>query len=137
MLNKLKWDYSVVCEFLVYCLHQTGSLSTVLSSHYATCFFWRLGSDEPCPSESNYVSLFIKGLQRKYKLVPKKAFPISYGELSTIFSKIVGDSDIESLSFVKLCFITMILTLYSSFARFEEIIKLTLSDVVLEDSFLY
>ena len=45
---------------------------------------------------------------------------------------LVGHSDLESLSFVKLRFITMILTLYSSFARFEKNIKLTLSDVVRE-----
>ena len=42
--------------------------------------------------------------QRKYKMFPKKAHPISFGELSIIFSKTLGDFDLESLSFVKICF---------------------------------
>ena len=63
-----------------------------------------------------------------------KAHPISFKELFIIFSKTLGDSELESLSFVKLCFITMLLTLYSSFARYEEIVKLTLSDVVCGES---
>ena len=91
-------------------------------------------SDEPCPSESKCVSLFVKDLQRKFKKFPKKAHPISFDELCIIFSATLGDPDLESLSVVKLRFITMLLTLYSSFLRCEEIIKLTLDDVVCEES---
>ena len=83
------------------------------------------GGCEGCPSDSKFVSLFVKGLHRKYKKFPKKAHPISFETLD--------DSDLESLSFVKLHFITMLLTLYSSFVRYEEISKLTLSDVVREE----
>ena len=93
-----------------------------------------IGSDEPCPSESNFVLIFVKGLQRKFKKVPKKAFSISYQDLSLIFSKILGDSELESLSFVNLRFLTFILMLYSSFARYEEVCNLTLSDVEQEES---
>ena len=64
-------------------------------------------------------------------MFPKKAHPISFVEH---FSKTLDDSELESLSFVKLHFITLLLTLYSSFVRYEEISKLTLSDVVHEES---
>ena len=76
----------------------------------------------------------MKGLSRKYKNVPKKAFPISYEDLTLIFSQILGDSSLESLSFVKLRFITFILTLYSSFGRYEEVSQLKLCDVRQEES---
>ena len=46
----------------------------------------------------------------------------------------MGDSEIEDLSFVNLRFITFILTLYSSFARYEEVCNLTLSDIEQEES---
>ena len=86
-------------------------------------------SDEPCPSEPKFVSLFVKGLERKFKQLPKKAHPISHDELSIIFSKTLGDSDLESLSFVKLRLVTILLT----FSHYEEIINLTLGDVVREE----
>ena len=66
IVNKLTCDYALVCKFLVYHLHLSGSLSSVLSSRSAICFYWKLGLDEPCPSESKFVSLFVKGLQREY-----------------------------------------------------------------------
>ena len=70
----------------------------------------------------------------KFKNVPKKAFQISYADLCLIFNQILGDSSLESLSFVKLRFITFILTLYSSFGRYEEVSQLKLSDVNQEES---
>jgi hypothetical protein len=66
--------------------------------------------------------------------VPKKAFPISYEDLTLIFTQILGDSSLESLSFVQLRFISFILTLYSSFGRYEEVSQLKLSDVNKEES---
>ena len=54
-MNKLSFDYSLVSEFLVYRLYSSGSLSSVLSSHSAIFFYWKLGSDELCPSESKFV----------------------------------------------------------------------------------
>jgi site-specific recombinase XerD len=41
---------------------------------------------------------------------------------------------LENLSFVKLRFVTFLVTLYSSFARFEEIIKLNVVDVLREET---
>ena len=38
-VNKLTLDFSLVCEFLLYRLHLSASLSNVLSSHSALCFF--------------------------------------------------------------------------------------------------
>ena len=49
-------------------------------------------------------------------------------------SNIIRDSDLETLSFVEIRFLTMLLTLHSSFAGFEEIIQLTLSDVEREEA---
>ena len=46
----------------------------------------------------------------------------------------MGDSSLESLGFVKLRFISFILTLYSSFGRYEEVSQLKLSDVNTEVS---
>ena len=124
-VKKLEFDFTFVCQFLIYRLHYTGSLSSVLSSRSSIAFHWKLGSDKPCPSESTFVSIFVNGLQRKFKKVPRKAFPISFHDLSLIFSKILGNSELENLSFVNLRFITFILTLYSSFARYEKVCNLT------------
>ena len=130
----MQFDYSFICQFLVFRLHYSGSLSYVLSARSAIAFHLKLVSDSPCPTESPFVTSFVKGLQRKFKTIPRTAFAISYSELSVIFSNIVGDSDIENLSFVNLRFITFILTLYSSFPRYEELCNLTLSDVEQEES---
>ena len=56
----------------------TSSLSSVLSARSAISFYWKLKSSLDCPTESQYVSLLIKVISRKYKSVPKKAYPISY-----------------------------------------------------------
>ena len=64
----------------------------------------------------------------------KKAFPISFSYLCEIFKQTLGDSTLETLSFIKLRFITFILTLYSSFGRYEEVSILKLSDVQKEGS---
>jgi hypothetical protein len=66
--------------------------------------------------------------------VPKKAFPISYEDLTLIFNQILGDSSIELFSFVKLRLICFILTLYSSFGRYEEVSQLKLSNVNREEA---
>ena len=80
-----------------------------------------------------YVSLFLKGVERKFKKIPKKAYPISYNELQQIFNFIVGDSDLESLPSVELRFIMYLLTSYSSFGRYEEIAELKTEDVFGEE----
>ena len=105
-----------------------------LESSSALNFYWKLGSSEPSPTESHFVSLFIKGLSRKFKHVPQKAFPISYADLCQIFNQTLGDSTLENLSFVKLRFVTFILTLYSSFGRYEEVSQLKVSDLQKEES---
>ena len=133
-VNKFLFDYTFVCEYLLYKLHFSGSVSSVLSARSAITFFWKINSDSSCPCENKFVTLFVKGLQRKFKKTTRKSYPISYKELSFIFSKIVGDSKIENLSFVNLRFITMLLTLYSSFSRFEEIINLKLDDISREEA---
>ena len=66
--------------------------------------------------------------------MPNKAFPISFSDLCEIFKQTLGDSTLETLSFIKLRFITFILTLYSSFGRYEEVSILKLSDVQKEGS---
>ena len=53
----------------------------------------------------------------------KKAFPISFSYLCEIFKQTLGDSTLETLSFVNLRFITFILTFY------EEVSILKISDV--------
>ena len=53
----------------------------------------------------------------------KKAFPISFSYLCENFKQTLGDSTLESLSFVNLRFITFILTFY------EEVSILKISDV--------
>ena len=133
-VKKLDWDFSFVCEFLLFRIQNSGSLNSVLAARSSLNFFWKLGSSEPSPTESHFVSLFIKGLSRKFKNVPKKAFPISFSDLCEIFKQTLGDSTLETLSFIKLRFITFILTLYSSFGRYEEVSILKLSDVQKEGS---
>ena len=133
-VNIFNWDFSFVCEYLLFRIQNSGSLHPVLSARSALNFDWKFNCANPSPTESNFVSLFIKGLSRRSKNVLKKAFPISYADLCLIFTNILGDSSLESLNFVKLRFISFILTLYSSFGRYEEVSQLKLSDVNREES---
>ena len=133
-VNNLDWDFTFVCEYLLFRIQNSGSIHSVLSARSALNFYWKLGSSEPSPTESHFVSLFIKGLSRKFKNVPQKAYPISYSDLCEIFNQTLGDSTLENLSFVNLRFVTFILTLYSSFGRYEEVSILKLSDVQKEES---
>ena len=118
---------------MIYRLQRTASLSSVLSARSAISFYWKINSSHECPTDSKFVSLFLKGVERKFKKIPKKAYPISYNELQQIFDFIVGDSDLESLPFVELRFITYLLTSYSSFARYEELAELKTEDVYREE----
>ena len=132
-VEKYKFDFLSVCNFMIYRLQRTSSLSSVLSGRSAINFFWKINSSRVCPTDSKFVSLFLKGVERKFKKIPKKAYPISYDELQQIFNFVIGDSDIESLPFVELRFITYLLTSYSSFARYEELAALKTEDVFRED----
>jgi hypothetical protein len=132
-VDKYNFDFLFICQFFLYRLQSTSSLSSILSSRSAISFMWKIHSSLPCPTESNYVSLFIKGISRKFKQIPNKAYPISYDELQKIFSFIVGDSELESLPFVDLRFIAFLLTSYSSFGRYEEISNLKIEDIYHED----
>ena len=129
-VDKYCFDFLFICQFFLYRLQSTSSLSSILSARSAISFMWKIHSSLPCPTESNYVSLFIKGISRKFKQIPNKAYPISYDELQKIFTFIVGDSDLESLPFVDLRFIAFLLTSYSSFGRYEEISNLKIGPSV-------
>jgi integrase len=132
-VEKYNFDFTFICQFFLYRLQSTSSLSSILSSRSAISFMWKIHSSLPCPTESNFVSLFIKGISRKFKQIPKKAYAISYEELEKIFTFIVGDSALETLPFTELRFIAFLLTSYSSFGRYEEISNLKIEDIVHED----
>ena len=132
-VDKYSFDFLFICQFFLYRLQSTSSLSSVLSARSAISFMWKIHSSLTCPTESNYVSLFIKGISRKFKQIPNKTYPISYDELQKKFTFVVGDSDLESLPFVELRFIAFLLTSYSSFERYEEISNLKIEDVFHED----
>ena len=59
---------------------------------------------------------------------------MSYSELVLIFNEIVGTSSLEEISLIDLRFITFILTMFSSFARYEEVRELKISAVERENS---
>ena len=107
-VDKYSFDFLFICQFFLYRLQSTSSLSSVLSARSAISFMWKIHSSLTCPTESNYVSLFIKGISRKFKQIPNKTYPISYDELQKCFTFVVGDSDLESLPFVELCFIAFL-----------------------------
>ena len=111
---------------------ESRSLHSVKTARSMIGFYWKLHSSQPSPTESPYVSMFVKGLCRKYAKAPNKAYPISYSELSKIFENVVGDSSLDSLPLVTLRFITFLVTSYASFARYEEVADLKVSNVVKE-----
>jgi hypothetical protein len=84
---------------------------------------WKIHSSLTCPIESNYVSLFIKGISRKFKQILIKTYPIFYDELQQFLHFVVGYSDLESLPFVELRFIAFL------FGRYGEISNLKIKDV--------
>ena len=132
-VEKYDFDFLFICNFMIYRLQRTSSLSSVLSAWSAISFFWKINSSCECPTDSKFVSLFLKGVERNFKKIPRKAYPISYDELQQIFNFVVGDSELESLPFVDLRFITYLITSYSSFARYEELAELKTEDVYRED----
>ena len=74
-VNLYEWDFSFCCEFLLFRFQNSASLHLVLSARSALNFFWKLNCATTSPTESNFVSLFIKGLSHKYKNVPKRLSP--------------------------------------------------------------
>jgi hypothetical protein len=132
-VDKYFFDFLFICQFFLYRFQSTSSLSSVLSARSAISFMWKIHSSLTCPTESNYVSFFIKGIPRKFKQIPNKTFHISYDELQKKITFVVGNSDLESLPFVELRFIAFLLTSYSSFRRYEEISNLKIEDVFHED----
>merc|ERR1712105_175917 len=132
-VDKYDFDFLFICNFMIYRLQRTSSLSSVLSARSAISFFWKINSSRECPTDSKFVSLFLKGVERNFKKIPRKAYPISYDELQQIFNFVVGDSEFESLPFVELRFITYLITSYSSFARYEELAALKTEDVYREE----
>ena len=105
-----------------------------MSARSAIRYYWRLNSALPSPTDSHFVDLFVKGLRRKYKTLTKKAYPVSYSELVRIFDEIVGTSSLDEISLIDLRFIAFIITMFSSFARYEEVRELKISDVERENS---
>ena len=89
-VEKFTFDFSFVCAFLLYRLQQSSSLHSVLSTRAAINFYWKLHSVHQSLTESPYVSMFIKGLSRKFSKVPCKAYHISYDELSKKFTHVIG-----------------------------------------------
>jgi hypothetical protein len=59
-VEKFEFDFLFICQFFIYRLQSTSSLSSILSARSSISFYWKLHSSLPCPTESNYVSLFIK-----------------------------------------------------------------------------
>ena len=58
-VDKYAFDFLFVCQFFLYRLQSTSSLSSVLSARSAISFMWKIHSSLDCPTESNYVTLFI------------------------------------------------------------------------------
>ena len=134
LVNKFKFDFAFVCQFFLYRIQNNGSLSSIMSARSAIRHYWRLNSALPSPTESHFVDLFIKGLRRKYKKLTKKSYPVSYTDLVKIFDEIVGASSLDEISLIDLRFISFIITLFSSFSRYEEACELKISDVQREGS---
>ena len=112
---------------------ESHSISSVKTSRSMISFYWKLNSSQPCPTESPFVSMFIKGLCKRFQKAPNKSYPISYEEITKIFDKVVGDSPLDSLPLVTLRFLAFIVTSYASFARYEEVVDLKIANVVRED----
>ena len=74
-VEKYDFDFLFVCNFMIYRLQRTASLSSVLSARSAISFYWKINSSRECPTDSKFVSLFIKGVERKFKKIPKKPTP--------------------------------------------------------------
>jgi hypothetical protein len=70
LVHSFAWDTLSVASKKVYTLiwkllfriQNSGSIHSVLSACSALNFYWKLGSSEPSPTKSHFVSLFIKGL---------------------------------------------------------------------------
>ena len=108
-------------------------MNAVASARSAIRYYLRLKSSAPSPTDFRIVGMFIKGLSCKFKKITFKAYPISYDDLSELFREVLGSSFLEELSFVKLRFITFLVTLYSSLGRYEEGSNLKHQNVVRED----
>jgi hypothetical protein len=68
-VDKYSFNFLFICKFFLYRLQSTSSLS----ARSAISFMWKISFSLNCPTESNYVSLFIKGISRKFKQIPNKA----------------------------------------------------------------
>ena len=89
-VDDFTFDFMFVCEFLLMRFQESRSLHSVKTARSSISFYWKLHSSQPCPTESPYVSMFVKGLCRKFAKAPNKAYPISVSythlTLPTIYS---------------------------------------------------
>ena len=129
-VNKFQFDYTFLCEFLLWRFQESNSIHSLKASRAAIGFYWKMHSSQVSPTESPFVSLFIKGLSRKFEKTPVKSYPISYDELSKIFTNVVGDSSLSDLPLVDLRFITFLVTSYASFGRYEEVSELKIENIL-------
>jgi len=132
-VSDFNFDFNFVCQYLLMRFQESHSISSVKTSRSMITFYWKLNSSLPCPTESPFVSMFIKGLCKRFQKAPNKSYPISFEEISKIFDTVVGDSSLEDLSLVTLRFLAFIITSYASFARYEEVVDLKISNIVRED----
>ena len=65
-VEKYDFDFLFVCNFMIYRLQRTSSLSSVLSARSAINFVSKINSSRVCPTDSKFVSLFLKGVERKF-----------------------------------------------------------------------
>jgi integrase len=133
-VNNFEFGTNFICEYFIFKLQMSNSVASVLSSRSALTFYWNLYSREPCPLQNKFVSTFLTVMQHKHKKLPRKAYPISYKEVSLLIQHTMVGVSLENFSFVKLHFVTFLVTLYSSFARYEEVIKLNISDMLQEET---
>ena len=92
----------LVVGFVLSLYSSKGSIGSILLAMAAILSFWILNSSgEVCPTESAFITKFMKGLaSHKKQFNPvKKAYPISYTKLEQLFYSVCQGRKFWDLSF--------------------------------------
>ena len=86
-----------------------------------------------CPTESERVSMVVKGIKRRFKKPVQKKKPLAADDFSKLLVVITSNGDLHGSKLVDVRFAAQIALMYCTFSRYEEAAALRLEDIVEEE----
>lgn len=86
-----------------------------------------------CPTESERVSMVVKGIKRRFQKPVQKKKPLAADDFSKLLVEVTSNGDLHGSKLVDIRFAAQIALIYCTFSRYEESAALRVEDIVEED----